>query len=310
MIFIRNNVKQKVKFSITIIAIAMVIAFAIFTVMKYEVEGEKEVPFQVGKIFVISSASTVDETEVGGEEINQNEQTDNTSDEQNAQNTSEEQGGTSQEDTTEQQGEITDSQENNEQQENQETEVADENYIWNERVIQTNDVYIYLDKNDKFKEEQIIKSVKIDNIKILEKAKIGKIQVYMPSSFDDSQYKYTNDFLVNSSLSYSGAEVDNKKNLEISYNGGGVYISFANMGLDNFKSNEAQEIQQGGLLLEKMNLSDEDLKFKVSFDLIIEVQDKSYITNIVLDMPASGLIGNEQSYQEITDFDKLVFKRM
>lgn len=310
MIFIRNNVKQKVKFSITIIAIAMVIAFAIFTVMKYEVEGEKEVPFQVGKIFVISSASTVDETEVGGEEINQNEQTDNTSDEQNAQNTSEEQGGTSQEDTTEQQGEITDSQENNEQQENQETEVADENYIWNERVIQTNDVYIYLDKNDKFKEEQIIKSVKIDNIKILEKAKIGKIQVYMPSSFDDSQYKYTNDFLVNSSLSYSGAEVDNKKNLEISYNGGGVYISFANMGLDNFKSNEAQEIQQGGFLLEKMNLSDEDLKFKVSFDLIIEVQDKSYITNIVLDMPASGLIGNEQSYQEITDFDKLVFKRM
>lgn len=301
MIFIRNNVKQKVKFSITIIAIAMVIAFAIFTVMKYEVEGEKEVPFQVGKIFVISSASTVDETEVGGEETNQNEQTDNTS---------EEQGEASQEETTEQQGEIADSQENNEQQENQETEVADENYIWNERVIQTNDVYIYLDKNDKFKEEQIIKSVKIDNIKILEKAKIGKIQVYMPSSFDDSQYKYTNDFLVNSSLSYSGAEVDNKKNLEISYNGGGVYISFANMGLDNFKSNEAQEIQQGGLLLEKMNLSDEDLKFKVSFDLIIEVQDKSYITNIVLDMPASGLIGNEQSYQEITDFDKLVFKRM
>ena len=301
MIFIRNNVKQKVKFSITIIAIAMVIAFAIFTVMKYEVEGEKEVPFQVGKIFVISSASTVDETEVGGEETNQNEQTDNTS---------EEQGEASQEETTEQQGEIADSQENNEQQENQETEVADENYIWNERVIQTNDVYIYLDKNDKFKEEQIIKSVKIDNIKILEKAKIGKIQVYMPSSFDDSQYKYTNDFLVNSSLSYSGAEVDNKKNLEISYNGGGVYISFANMGLDNFKSNEAQEIQQGGLLLEKMNLSDEDLKFKVSFDLIIEVQDKSYITNIVLAMPASGLIGNEQSYQEITDFDKLVFKRM
>ena len=310
MIFIRNNVKQKVKFSITIIAIAMVIAFAIFTVMKYEVEGEKEVPFQVGKIFVISSASTVDETEVGGEETNQNEQTDNTSDEQNAQNTSEEQGEASQEETTEQQGKIADSQENNEQQENQETEVADENYIWNERVIQTNDVYIYLDKNDKFKEEQIIKSVKIDNIKILEKAKIGKIQVYMPSSFEDSQYKYTNDFLVNSSLSYRGAEVDNKKNLEISYNGGGVYISFANMGLDNFKSNEAQEIQQGGLLLEKMNLSDEDLKFKVSFDLIIEVQDKSYITNIVLDMPASGLIGNEQSYQEITDFDKLVFKRM
>lgn len=310
MIFIRNNVKQKVKFSITIIAIAMVIAFAIFTVMKYEVEGEKEVPFQVGKIFVISSASTVDETEVGGEETNPNEQTDNTSDEQNAQNTSEEQGEASQEETTEQQGKIADSQENNEQQENQETEVADENYIWNERVIQTNDVYIYLDKNDKFKEEQIIKSVKIDNIKILEKAKIGKIQVYMPSSFEDSQYKYTNDFLVNSSLSYRGAEVDNKKNLEISYNGGGVYISFANMGLDNFKSNEAQEIQQGGLLLEKMNLSDEDLKFKVSFDLIIEVQDKSYITNIVLDMPASGLIGNEQSYQEITDFDKLVFKRM
>ena len=46
------------------IIIAVSIAFAVFTVMRYEVEGEKEVPFKLGKIIVISSAKTTDAGEL------------------------------------------------------------------------------------------------------------------------------------------------------------------------------------------------------------------------------------------------------
>ena len=285
MIYISDNVKKKLKFYTIILVIAIAIAFAIFTVMKYEVEGEKEVPFEVGKMFIISSTVISDDSNELSEESTKD---------------------------VEQESEGLEQQENEENAENnEETESnEEENYIWNERVIQTNDVYIYLDKNKSFKEEQSIKNVKIDNIKILEKAKVGKIQVYMPNSLDDGQYKYTDDFLVGSSLNYRGAEADNKKALEIGYQGGGIYISFANVGLENYKSNEGEELQQGGFILEKMNVSDDDLKFKVSFDLIIEVQDKSYVTNIVLDMPAGELVGHEEAHKEITDFGNLVFKRM
>ena len=247
---IDGRIKRGIKFYGIILAIAIVIAFAVFTVMKYDVEGEKNVPFRIGKVIAISSATTEPAT-------------------------------------------------------NQE-----ENYIWNEKVIQTNDVYIYLDKDTNYKKDEVIKSVKIDNIKIIQNVKLGKVQVYMPNSLNDGMYKYVNDFLVNSSLTYNGATNDNAKSLEIGNQGGCVCISFANVGLENYKSNEAKEIEQGGAILSLMNIANEDLKFKVSFDLIIETNEKTYKTNLVLDLPIADLVGQKETHTEITDFSKNVFKRL
>ena len=258
----RDNVKQKLKFYFILFVIVIVLAFALFTVMKYQVEGEKEVPFKLGKIIVISSAATTEVTEENTEQIDSTEQSE------------------------------------------------EENYLWKEKVVQTNDVYIYLDKNKEFKEEQSIKKVKIENIKILENVKVGKIQVYMPNSLEDGLYKYTNEFIVNSSLTYIGASTDNKKALEICNQGGCVCISFANMGLGEYKSNDDVEITQDASILEKMNIANEDLKFKVSFDLIIEVNDKSYITNLVLELPIDEVVGQKETHKEITDFSNVIFKRL
>ena len=245
MIHISDKLKKAIKLSTVILVLAIVIAFAIFSVMKYEVEGEKEVPFKLGKIIVISSATSddVDNSEQQGEDNNQVEDgsVGQTIDEQQQQET--------------------------------------ESYIWNKKVIQTNDVYIYLDKNTEYEESQSIKSVKIENIKMLQNVKAGKIQVYMPNSLDDAVYKYINEFLVNSTLTYTGAEMDNKNNLQIGNQGGCVCLSFANVGLDQYKSNDDQEIQQGAAILEKMNVSNSDLKFKVAFDLVVEVQGMTYRTN-------------------------------
>jgi hypothetical protein len=279
----RDILKPKIKLGIAITVIAMIIAYAIFTVMKYQVEGEEKVPFKIGKIIVISSASTTNDDSAGKE-------------------------GETQE--GEQQGDKQAEQQGEEQAEQSEQTEANENYIWNEKVVQTNDLYIYLDKCEDYGKEEIIKSVKIENIQILKNVNLGKIQVYMPNSLNDGFYKYTNEFLVNSQLTYTGAAVDNAKTLEICNQGGGIYISFANLGLGNYKSNDDQEIEQGGTILEKMNISNEDLKFRVSFDLVIEVQDKTYKTNLTLDLPEDGVVGQKETHREITDFSKVVFKRL
>lgn len=289
---IREGIKQKVKFTVAIFVVLIAIAFAIFTVLKYQVEGEKVVPYKIGKVIVISSASTSENIQES-EEQNQG----------NAENT---------ENVTASEGEKTEGEQNQENQENQQSEESqqEEHYLWNEKVIQTNDLYIYIDKNADYKKNEIIKSVKIENIQILENVKLGKIQVYMPNSLDDGLYKYVSDYIVNSNLTYSGASVDNKKTLEIGNQGGCVCISFANMGLGTYKSNEDQEIEQGASILQKMGIANEDLKFKVSFDLIIEVENKSYKTNLVFDLPVDELVGQKETHKEITDLNKIVFKRL
>lgn len=264
---VSEKAKKRIKFCLIIFLITIAIAFALFTVMKYQVEGEKQVPFRIGKVIVISSAATTDATNL------ENEATHNSEDEA-------------------------------------QTQTEAENYIWNERVVQTNDLYIYLDKDENYKKDQVIRSVKIDNIQILENVKLGKIQVYMPNSLDDGLYKYANEFLVNSSLTYKGGAADNVKALEIGNQGGCVCISFANVGLGDYKSNEAQEIEQGGSILSQMNIQNDDLKFKVSFDLIIEVEDKTYKTNLVFDLPINELVGQKETHTEIKDFSKTIYKRL
>jgi len=281
----RYNLKQKIKFSVAIFIIVLVIAIAIFTVLRYNVEGEKNMPFNLGKIIVISSAVTEEKDNLNEEKMNSeteqnvNENGDNSEIEKNA---------------------------NSEQS----VENNDENYLWNEKVIQTNDVYIYIDKNMEYKEQEIIKNVHIENIQILQNSNIGKIQIYMPNSLDGELYKYTNDFIVNSKLTYIGASSDNRKTLEIGNQGGCICLSFANIGVGDYKSNDDMELASGAQILEKMGLKDEDLKFKVSFDLVIDVIGKSYKTNIVLDLPIDGLVGNKESHTEITDFSNTIFKRM
>lgn len=251
--------KKTIKICIITGVILTIIAIASFLMVKYQVEGEKNMPYNLNKIIIISSAATTEDS--------------------TGENTAQEDGA------------------------------QQENYVWDEKVIQTNDIYIYLSKNKNYKEETTIKNVKIENIQILQKAAKGKIQVYMPNSLDDELYKYINEFLVNTSLTYTGGAIDNKKTLEIANQGGAVCLSFANVDLGKYQSNEDTEIEQGASILQKMNLTDEDLKFKVSFDLIIDVGKRAYKGTIVLDLPVDGLVGNKESHTEISNFDNVVFKR-
>ena len=79
---------QKLKFIIAIFIIVLVVAFVIFRIIKYQTEGEKNMPFNLSKIIVVSTAQKEDISQ-------ENEQ----------------------------------------------------NNIWNFNIIQTNDVYISIERN-------------------------------------------------------------------------------------------------------------------------------------------------------------------
>ena len=55
---------------------------------------------------------------------------------------------------------------------------------WDINVIQNNDVYIYIEKNDDYKKQETIKNVKLENITIAEKPEVGEIKIYKPISND------------------------------------------------------------------------------------------------------------------------------
>ena len=51
---------QKLKFIIAIFIIVLVVAFVIFRIIKYQTEGEKNMPFNLSKIIVVSTAQKED----------------------------------------------------------------------------------------------------------------------------------------------------------------------------------------------------------------------------------------------------------
>ena len=62
---------------------------------------------------------------------------------------------------------------------------------WNLSIFQNNDIYFSIEKNDNNKEDEIIESVSIENIQVLENPKVGQIKTYMPNSSDGRLFSYS-----------------------------------------------------------------------------------------------------------------------
>ena len=98
------------------------------------------------------------------------------------------------------------------------------------------------------------------------------------------------------------------KNLKISNQGGLIVFRYANDKISEYISND-DEINHSELL-KKSNITEEDLKAKITFDLTIKIETgKEYKANISLDMPIQGVIEKGTVSNEITDLTDIVFKR-
>lgn len=244
-----DNIKRVIKACLSIALLAVILVIVVTIMMKYNVEGEKNMPFKLSKITIISTAEGIEDSQ------------------------------------------------------------NDNNVKWKLNILQNNDLYFTISKNENYDKEDIIESVKIENIKIVSEPKVGEIKAYMPNSSDGRIYQYKDEYVITDKLEYFGSNTNNAKTLEIGNQGGNILMSFTNNGIGTYESNDDDTIKHDGSLISKLGKTKEDLNFSVSFDLVIKVTNKSYRTNINLDLPCRDIIQEGTSTYEITDTDKFIFKR-
>lgn len=239
---------QKIKACLAIAVIILMFGIAGMAMVKYQVEGETNMPFELSKITVISTAEGV--------------------------------------------------------------QLQQPTTRWSLDLVQNNDIYMVIEKNENYKKDDSIKSVRIENFTVLEQPKIGTIRCYMPKSEDGALFAYREKYLFENNLTFKGASKTNMKNLEIGSQGGTIVFRVANARIGQFLSDADDEIQHNGTILTKANLSKEDLQCKVSFDFVIEVRNKTLKTNIILDLPTGDIVKEGTCTFEKTDFSDTIFKRI
>ncbi len=181
------------------------------------------------------------------------------------------------------------------------------NNKWDLNIIQSNDIFIDIIKNKNYNEEEIIDKIIIDNFKIEKEPIKGNVKVYRPSN---SKVIFNNkeEYKIDNELIYIGDEVSNIEDLKIANQGGLILLRYINENLGNYISNE-EEIRHDGTLLGKIGLSNEEIEFRVSFDISIELKSgKKYKAGVEAKMPTGNLIQEGITSYQING-NEIVFKR-
>lgn len=254
----KEELKEKIKEIINtkkfhIIMVVGIIIFILLIVgvitIKYSVEGDTNLPFELSKISVISS--------VKGE--------DNVEDTENK---------------------------------------------WNIKVNQNNDVYLYIKKNENNKETEVIKNITINNFNVIKAPQKGELKIYRPDNTNDNTVFSNKQEFDTDEIKYNGDLNASIKDMKIANQGGLVVFRYAIDNIGNYISNEDEQIEHSNLL-KKIEVSNEELKFKVSFDIYIELEsNKTYKSNIELELPVKNVVDNGVQSEEVDNLKKIVFKRI
>lgn len=182
---LREITHKKYFHIIMIIVIIAIILFALgIIVLKYSVEGETNMPFQLSKISIISSSEGLDK-------------------------------------------ETTDTR-------------------WAFDVYQSNDVFLYIDKNNAYGKTEAIRSVQISNMQIEGKRK-DHIRIYKPDEQEEKLVFKNKEENIVENIEYAGEMESNLKQRKISNQGGLVAFRCSNDNLAEYKSND-EEINHHELL--------------------------------------------------------------
>lgn len=179
---------------------------------------------------------------------------------------------------------------------------------WAFDVYQSNDIYLYIDKNSNYGKTEIIKNICVDNIQIEAKEK-DKIKIYKPDSEEEKVIFKNTEANIVDKLEYTGDVESNLKDLKISNQGGLIAFRCSYDNLAEFKSNDEQILHTE--LLKKANIAPDDIKMKLTFDLTIKLEGKKdYKTTISLDLPNENVIEEGVASTEKTDLESFIFKRV
>lgn len=177
-------------------------------------------------------------------------------------------------------------------------------------IVQNNGIYFEIKKNENYEKSAVIDSVEIANINIVNVPKKGNVKIFMPNTTVNKKFTYSDEFILEgNTLTYKGASKTDTTTLQINNQGGVIAIAFGNTELGTYSLTN-EDLVIDGTILKNMGVTDEDIKFTVNFDFIINTQGKKYKTNINLDLPPSEITNEGKSSLEITDTSKYVFKRV
>ncbi len=241
-----RSIKKYIAFLFMVLALSTVL----FITYKYHVEGEKNLPFNITKIMIISSAET------------------------------------------------------------EELELNDNSYQAN--IIQKNDVFIAIEKNDNYKKQDAIKKISLSNFNIVTEGKKGTLKIYRPST-EETDFIYKAPHEINNSVEFVGDLNTNLKmeKMTISNQGGLFQFSIVQNDLGKITYGENEDITSDGTLLKRLDLETDDISKEITFDMIIELSSgKTFKTTIALKLPTGDIANLGVCTNDDIDLDKLVFKRM
>ena len=180
---------------------------------------------------------------------------------------------------------------------------------WNMNICQNNDIYIYIDKNENYNEEnEVIKSVVLDNFDIQRNTEQGEAKIYKPDLASEKEFFKNIDENSVKTLEFIGDTESNIKNMQMSNQGDMIYFRYCNKDIAKYEAND-EEIKHDDLL-KKAGVSEESLKTNLSFDFIINLaSNKKFKTRMTLELPINGVVEKGTTSEEKTDFSNLVFKR-
>ena len=178
-------------------------------------------------------------------------------------------------------------------------------YLWKGDLLQINDIYIEIKKNENFV-NSILKNVIIENFELTYPNK-GNINLSRIIKNEDTSNNYVIENI--NQYKFIGAENTSLEELTISNQGGNIGFRIINNNLGTYSSNE-EEINYDGRILNLQNIKNEDIKFTIKFDLLIELVDgKKYKTNIQLELPVGDILTNGVEVVEYENIESLLYKR-
>jgi len=245
-----NNKNVSIKKYIIFLFLTLALSVVFFIMIKYNVEGEKNIPFNIKKLMVISSAET------------------------------------------------------------EELELNDNLYQAN--IIQKNDIYVAIKKNENYKKQDAIKKITLNNFNIIEKGTKGILKIFRPS-MEEKTFIYKEEYQVSDSIELIGDLNTNLKmeKMTIANQGGLFEFSMVLGDLGKITYGENENIQSDGTLLKRLDLNTEDVKTEISFNMIIELSSgNTFKTTINLELPVGDITEDGVCTQDNMDLNKLVFKRI
>ncbi len=180
---------------------------------------------------------------------------------------------------------------------------------WHFNVNQNNDIYIYIQKNENYRQTEIIEEIQINNIIINKQKENGELKLYKPVGDEKRMFINAIENEINGII-YKGELQSNIKEQKISNQGGIVAFRYAINNLSQYVSETDEQIDHSQLL-KLTNITKEDLQTNLAFNIIIKLTSgKKYQATIDLDVPTDEIIEKGTTGKEITDLDGIIFKRI